>query len=157
MIIVKNLTKKYNSSKDKTEEVVALNDISLVLPDKGFVAIYGASGCGKSTLLNVLGGLDQADMGEMIVNGRSTNGFNQHDWNSYRNQEVGFVFQNYFLLPHLNVFDNIAVTLQMSKQTDKLQEKIHNALNQVDLAKYGKRYPRQLSGGQQQRVAIARA
>ena len=157
MIIVKNLTKKYNSSKDKTEEVIALNDISLVLPDKGFVAIYGASGCGKSTLLNVLGGLDQADMGEMIVNGRSTNGFNQHDWNSYRNQEVGFVFQNYFLLPHLNVFDNIAVTLQMSKQTDNLEEKIHNALNQVDLAKYGKRYPRQLSGGQQQRVAIARA
>ena len=156
MIIVKNLTKKYNS-KDKTEEVIALNNVNLVLPDTGFIAIYGASGCGKSTLLNVLGGLDQADTGEMIVNGRSTSGFNSHDWNSYRNQEVGFVFQNYFLLPHLNVFDNIAVTLQMSKQTDKLQEKIHNALNQVDLAKYGKRYPRQLSGGQQQRVAIARA
>ena len=156
MIIVKNLTKKYNT-KDKTEEVIALNNVNLVLPDTGFVAIYGASGCGKSTLLNVLGGLDQADTGEMIVNGRSTSGFNSHDWNSYRNQEVGFVFQNYFLLPHLNVFDNIAVTLQMSKQTDKLQEKIHNALNQVDLAKYGKRYPRQLSGGQQQRVAIARA
>ena len=137
MIIVKNLTKKYNT-KDKTEEVVALNNVNLVLPDTGFVAIYGASGCGKSTLLNVLGGLDQADTGEMIVNGRSTSGFNSHDWNSYRNQEVGFVFQNYFLLPHLNVFDKIAVTLQMSKQTDKLQEKIHNALNQVDLAKYGK-------------------
>ena len=156
MIIVKNLTKKYGT-KDKTEEVIALNNVSLVLPDTGFVAIYGASGCGKSTLLNVLGGLDQADTGEMIVNGRSTSGFTAHEWNSYRNQEIGFVFQNYFLLPHLNVFDNIAVTLQMSKQTDKLEEKIHNALNQVDLAKYGKRYPRQLSGGQQQRVAIARA
>ena len=156
MIIVKNLTKKYGT-KDKTEEVIALNKVNLVLPDTGFIAIYGASGCGKSTLLNVLGGLDQADTGEMIVNGRSTSGFNSHDWNSYRNQEVGFVFQNYFLLPHLNVFDNIAVTLQMSKQTDHLEEKIHNALNQVDLAKYGKRYPRQLSGGQQQRVAIARA
>ena len=156
MIIVKNLTKKYGT-KDKTEEVIALNNVNLVLPDTGFIAVYGASGCGKSTLLNVLGGLDQADTGEMIVNGRSTSGFNAHEWNSYRNQEVGFVFQNYFLLPHLNVFDNIAVTLQMSKQTDHLEEKIHNALNQVDLAKYGKRYPRQLSGGQQQRVAIARA
>ncbi|MBR4377684.1 MAG: ABC transporter ATP-binding protein/permease [Bacilli bacterium] len=156
MIIVKNLTKKYNS-KVKDEEVIALNKINLVLPDKGFIAVYGASGCGKSTLLNVLGGLDQADFGEMIVNGRSTKGFTAHDWNSYRNQEVGFVFQNYFLLPHLNVFDNIAVTLQMSKQTENLKEKIHNALTEVDLAKFAKRYPRQLSGGQQQRVAIARA
>ena len=156
MIIVKNLTKKYGN-KDKTEEVVALNGVNLVLPDTGFVAIYGASGCGKSTLLNVLGGLDQADTGEMIVNGRSTSGFTSHDWNSYRNQEVGFVFQNYFLLPHLNVFDNIAVTLQMSKQVDGLEEKIHAALKQVDLEKFEKRYPRQLSGGQQQRVAIARA
>ena len=93
----------------------------------------------------------------MIVNGRSTKGFVAHDWNSYRNQEVGFVFQNYFLLPHLNVYDNIAVTLQMANQTEHLEENIHNALSQVDLAKYAKRYPRQLSGGQQQRVAIARA
>ena len=156
MIVVKNLTKKYNS-KDKAEEVVALNDISLVLPDKGFIAIYGASGCGKSTLLNVLGGLDQADSGEMVVNGRSTSGFGTHEWNSYRNQEVGFVFQNYYLLPHLNVFDNIAVTLQMSKQTDDLDNRIKKALSEVELVNYGKRYPRQLSGGQQQRVAIARA
>ena len=156
MIIVKNLTKIYKSKVDG-EDVIALNKINLVLPDKGFVAVYGASGCGKSTLLNVLGGLDQADFGEMIVNGRSTKGFNAHDWNSYRNQEVGFVFQNYFLLPHLNVYDNIAVTLQMSKQTENLSEKIFNALSEVELQKFAKRYPRQLSGGQQQRVAIARA
>ena len=156
MIVVKNLTKKYNSQ-NKDEEVIALNQISLVLPDKGFIAVYGASGCGKSTLLNVLGGLDVADFGEMIVNGRSTKGFNSHDWNSYRNQEVGFVFQNYFLLPHLNVYDNIAITLQMAKQTENIDEQIFNALSEVDLAKYSKRYPRQLSGGQQQRVAIARA
>ena len=156
MIIVKNLTKIYKS-KVEGEEVIALNKINLVLPDKGFIAIYGASGCGKSTLLNVLGGLDQSDFGEMIVNGRSTKGFNAHDWNSYRNQEVGFVFQNYFLLPHLNVFDNIAVTLQMSKQTENLDERIYNALAEVELQKFAKRYPRQLSGGQQQRVAIARA
>ena len=156
MIVCKDLVKRYPGAV-KGEEVIALNHINLVLPDKGFIAVYGASGCGKSTLLNVLGGLDQASSGEMIVNGRSTKGFGAHDWNSYRNQEVGFVFQNYFLLPHLNVFDNIAVTLQMAKQTDNLSEKIYKALEEVDLAKYAKRYPRQLSGGQQQRVAIARA
>ena len=158
MIIVKNLTKIYNSpSKNKEEDVIALNKINLVLPDKGFVAIYGASGCGKSTLLNVLGGLDAPTFGEMIVNHRTTANFTEHDWNAYRNQEVGFVFQNYYLLPHLTVFDNIAITLQMSKQTDNLKEQIFDALGQVGLEKTAKRYPRQLSGGQQQRIAIARA
>lgn len=156
MFVIHGLTKKYRSKK-KDEEIVALNNIDLFLPDKGFIAVYGASGCGKSTLLNVLGGLDQADFGTMIVNGRDTTKFNEHDWNSYRNQEVGFIFQNYYLLPHLNVFDNIAITLQMSKQTKGMKKKIHTALDQVGLANFGRRYPRQLSGGQQQRVAIARA
>ena len=156
MIIVKNLTKVYKS-KGTDEDVLALNNVSLVLPDKGFIAVYGASGCGKSTLLNVLGGLDLANKGEMIVNHRNTKGFSEHDWNAYRNQEVGFVFQNYYLLPHLTVFDNIAITLQMSKQTEGLKEKIYDALRQVGLEKTAKRYPRQLSGGQQQRIAIARA
>lgn len=156
MIIVKNLTKVYKS-KGNEEDVVALNNVNLVLPDKGFIAVYGASGCGKSTLLNVLGGLDQATKGEMIVNHRNTKGFSEHEWNAYRNQEVGFVFQNYYLLPHLTVFDNIAITLQMSKQTEELKEKIYSALHQVGLEKTAKRYPRQLSGGQQQRIAIARA
>ena len=156
MIVIRNLTKTYKST-TTDEDVVALNDLDLFLPDKGFIAIYGASGCGKSTLLNVLGGLDVADKGQMIVNGRDTTGFKAHDWNSYRNQEVGFIFQNYFLLPHLNVYDNIAITLQMSKQTDGMKKKIHDALRDVDLAGFSKRLPRQLSGGQQQRVAIARA
>lgn len=156
MIIVRNLTKVYKTN-TKEEDVVALNKVNLVLPDKGFITVYGASGCGKSTLLNVLGGLDQASSGEMIVNHRDTKGFNEHDWNAYRNQEVGFVFQNYYLLPHLTVFDNIAITLQMSKQTDGLKERIFDALKQVGLEKTAKRYPRQLSGGQQQRIAIARA
>ncbi|MBQ0009067.1 MAG: ABC transporter ATP-binding protein/permease [Firmicutes bacterium] len=156
MIVIRNLTKTYKST-TTDEDVVALNDLDLFLPDKGFIAIYGASGCGKSTLLNVLGGLDIADKGQMIVNGRDTTGFKAHDWNSYRNQEVGFIFQNYFLLPHLNVYDNIAITLQMSKQTDGMKKRIHDALKEVDLAGFSKRLPRQLSGGQQQRVAIARA
>jgi len=156
MIVVKDLVKKFKSP-NKDEEIVALDHLSLVLPDKGFIAIYGASGCGKSTLLNVLGGLDLADEGEMIVNGRKTSKFSTSDWNSYRNQEVGFIFQNYFLLPHLTVAENIAITLQMSKQTKDMNKKIHDALAAVDLVKFEKRYPKQLSGGQQQRVAIARA
>ena len=156
MIIVKDLVKKFKSP-NKDEEIVALDHLSLVLPDKGFIAIYGASGCGKSTLLNVLGGLDLADEGEMIVNGRKTSKFSLSDWNSYRNQEVGFIFQNYYLLPHLTVYDNIAITLQMSKQTKDMSKKIHDALAAVELKMYEKRYPKQLSGGQQQRVAIARA
>ena len=156
MLIVRNLRKVYKTNKAE-EDVVALDNINLVLPDKGFVAVYGASGCGKSTLLNVLGGLDQATSGEMIVNHRNTKGFNEHDWNAYRNQEVGFVFQNYYLLPHLTVFDNIAITLQMSKQTEGLKDRIFDALKQVGLEKTAKRYPRQISGGQQQRIAIARA
>ena len=157
MIIIRNLRKVYKSPSKEEPDVVALDDLDLFLPDKGFIAIYGASGCGKSTLLNVLGGLDVADSGQMIVNGRDTSGFKTHDWNSYRNQEVGFIFQNYFLLPHLNVYDNIAITLQMSKQTEGMKKKIHNALNEVGLSGFSKRYPKQLSGGQQQRVAIARA
>ena len=156
MIVVKDLVKKFKSP-NKDEEIVALDHLSLVLPDKGFIAIYGASGCGKSTLLNVLGGLDFANEGEMIVNGRKTSKFSVSDWNSYRNQEVGFIFQNYYLLPHLTVAENIAITLQMSKQTKDMNEKIHEALKAVDLVKFEKRYPKSLSGGQQQRVAIARA
>ena len=156
MIVVKDLVKKFKSP-NKDEEIVALDHLSLVLPDKGFITIYGASGCGKSTLLNVLGGLDLADEGEMIVNGRKTSKFSTSDWNSYRNQEVGFIFQNYYLLPHLTVAENIAITLQMSKQTKEMNQKIHDALAAVDLVKFEKRYPKQLSGGQQQRVAIARA
>ena len=135
MIVVKNLVKKFKSP-NKDEEVIALDHLSLTLPDKGFVAIYGASGCGKSTLLNVLGGLDLADEGEMIVNGRNTSEFSKGDWNSYRNQEVGFIFQIYYLLPHLNVKENIAITLQMSKQTKDMDQKIHDALVAVELPKY---------------------
>lgn len=157
MIVINDLVKKYPSRNKTEEDVRALDGLSLFLPDKGFIAIYGASGCGKSTLLNVLGGLDVADSGQMIVNGRDTTGFNEHDWNAYRNQEVGFIFQNYYLLPHLNVYDNIAITLQMSKQTKDIKKKIHEALKAVDLTGFDKRFPRQLSGGQQQRVAIARA
>lgn len=156
MIIARNLVKKFKSP-DKNEEIVALDHLSLTLPDKGLIAIVGASGCGKSTLLHVLGGLEKADSGSFVVDGRDSKSFSGTEWDSYRNQMVGFIFQNYYLLPHLTVFENVAITLELSRNTKGMKEKVMAALERVGLTRYAKRLPRQLSGGQQQRVAVARA
>ena len=153
MIKINHISRIYNTNGNEHK---ALDDFSLVLPDKGFVAIYGASGCGKTTLLNILGGLDVPTSGDITVNGRNTSEFNKKDWDSYRNQEVGFIFQNYYLLPHLTVYENVAITLQMAGIKD-LDKKICSALKEVDIYSHRNRYPRTMSGGQQQRVAIARA
>lgn len=157
MIVLKNLSRIYKR-KQNAEDVVALNNVFLSLPEKGFVTIVGASGSGKTTLLNIIGGLDKPDSGEMIVDGLSTSTFKTRDWDAYRNEKIGFVFQNCYLLPHLNVRDNIAVKLQISsKKIDDIDKLIDKALLDVDLIdkKYDK--PNTLSGGQKQRVAIARA
>ena len=157
MLSLKHITKIY-SRKQSDEDVVALNDVSLDLPDQGFVAILGASGSGKTTLLNIIGGLDKATSGNMIVDGLSTSEFSVKDWDSYRNQKIGFVLQNCYLLPHLNVRDNVAVKLQISHSKAKdIDALVDDALKRVDLLdkKYDK--PKSLSGGQKQRVAIARA
>ena len=154
MIKLEKIRKVYETNGIKQ---AALDDVSLVLPDKGLVVIYGASGCGKTTLLNILGGLDHQTSGKLIVNGRDTSKFNNSDWDSYRNQEVGFIFQQYYLLPHLNVYDNIAITLQMAGKTKHIEDKINAALDEVGILNLRKRFPKAMSGGQQQRVAIARA
>lgn len=113
MLSLQNITKIY-SRKQSEEDVIALDDVSLDLPDKGFVAVLGASGSGKTTLLNIIGGLDKATMGNMVVDNLSTKDFTEKDWDSYRNHKIGFVLQNCYLLPHLNVRDNIAIKLQIS-------------------------------------------
>ena len=154
MLKLKNITKVYIQNDIKCK---ALDGLSLELPEKGLVAVFGASGCGKSTLLNIIGGLDSYDSGEFIFEGRDVKTFSKREWDAYRNQHVGFVFQNYYLMPHLNVKDNIAISLKMSHQTDNLDEKVNSVLKQVDLVNFNKRLPKTLSGGQQQRVAIARA
>ena len=154
MISLKNISKVYKSN---NIECKAIDGLSLELPQKGLVAVFGASGCGKSTLLNIIGGLDSYDSGEFIFEGKNVKDFSKREWDSYRNQHVGFVFQNYYLMSHLNVRDNIAISLQMSHQDEKLDERIDKVLKEVDLEGFKKRLPKTLSGGQQQRVAIARA
>lgn len=154
MLEVKHLKRIYRVK--KAEPVYALNDISLKFPEKGLVFILGKSGSGKSTLLNVMGGLDVADEGEIIIDGKSSKNFSKGEMDSYRNTYLGFIFQEYNILSDFNVKENIALALQLQhkKATDEEVEKI---LEQVDLAGYGKRKPNELSGGQKQRVAIARA
>lgn len=157
MLSLKNITKIY-SRKQSDEDVIALDNVSLDLPDKGFVAILGASGSGKTTLLNIIGGLDKATSGNLIVDGLSTNDFSTKEWDSYRNQKIGFVLQNCYLLPHLNVRDNVAIKLQISHgKKDDIDALVDEALKRVDLLDKKRDKPKALSGGQKQRVAIARA
>lgn len=153
MLEIKNVSKIY---KLKNNEVKALDHINLTIQDKGMVFILGKSGSGKSTLLNVIGGLDQFDSGEIIICGKSSQDFKQSDFDSYRNTFIGFIFQEYNLMDHLTVKDNIALALQL--QGKKVNDQIiHNILKEVDLEAFKDRKPNELSGGQLQRVAIARA
>jgi len=154
MISLINITKKY---KNGDSENIALDGLSLELPEKGLVAVFGVSGCGKSTLLNVIGGLDRFDSGDLIINGRNTKTFKVNDWYSYRNQHVGFVFQNYYLMSHLNVKENITLSAKLTDSFKSYDEEIVDILSKVDLTGFEKRMPKTLSGGQAQRVAIARA
>ena len=156
MLVLKNITKVY--SRNGSDDVVALNNVSITFPKKGFVAILGASGSGKTTLLNIIGGLDTPTSGNLIVDGLSTLDFKASDWDSYRNNKIGFVLQNCYLLPHLNVRDNIAIKLQINRQKpDKINKLVDKALEEVGLTDKKRDHPKSLSGGQKQRIAIARA
>lgn len=152
MLELKNVTKIYHLK--KAEDVVALDDISLKFPEKGMVFILGKSGSGKSTFLNVVGGLDSFDRGEIIINGRSSRGFSQSDFDSYRNTYIGFIFQEYNILEELSVKKNIALALELQGK-DAGEEEIKRILSLVDLDGLEDRKPKELSGGQKQRVAIA--
>ena len=154
MLEVKHLCKTYQTKKGV--ETRALNDVSIVFPETGLVFLLGKSGSGKSTLLNICGGLDNADSGEIVIMGKSSQEFAATDFDSYRNTFVGFVFQEYNILNEFTVEANIAIALELqNKKRD--QEKIAELLKSVDLEEFAKRKPNTLSGGQKQRVAIARA
>lgn len=155
MIKLDHITKTYTAG---DAVVSALNNVSITFREKEFVSILGPSGCGKTTLLNILGGLDRYDSGDICVNNISTKNFKDKDWDAYRNHYIGFVFQNYNLIPHLNVVENVELALSIGGIGKKEKRKrALDALSQVGLSSQAKKRPNQLSGGQMQRVAIARA
>ncbi len=154
MIELRNLGKIYKSKKSVDTE--ALKNINIKFDNKGMTFILGKSGCGKSTLLNILGGLDTPTSGEVLYNGKSFKDYKEKDYDSYRNEVVGFVFQEYNLIDKFNVFENVAYPLKL--QNKKIDEnKVIEALNKVGLGELKDRKVNELSGGQKQRVAIARA
>lgn len=154
MFEVRNLKKTYQVK--KSEPVKALKGVSISFGETGMIFILGKSGSGKSTLLHLLGGLDQPDEGELVLDGVSSACYKDKDWDEYRNRQVGFIFQDYNLLPDFSVKDNIGIVLKLQgKKADDAE--IEEILNQVELNSVMKRKPTELSGGQRQRVAIARA
>lgn len=138
--------------------VHALRGVSIRFRQSEFVSILGPSGCGKTTLLNIIGGLDHATSGELVVEGNGTHGYTDRDWDNYRNHRIGFVFQSYNLIPHQTVLKNVELALTIGGMKGKeREEKAKKALDAVGLSSEYDKLPNQLSGGQCQRVAIARA
>lgn len=155
MLTLKNIKKSYTTG-DFTQ--VALNGINLNFRKNEFVAILGVSGSGKTTCLNVIGGLDHYDNGDLIINGKSTKEFKDEDWDAYRNNSVGFIFQSYNLITHLSIMDNVEMGMTLSGvSTQVKRKKAREVLERVGLIEHVHKKPNQLSGGQMQRVAIARA
>ena len=153
MIELKHLNKIYEGH--GAARTHAVRDVSLQLPDRGMVAIFGRSGCGKTTLLNCIGGLDRASGGSAAFDGEAVT----PSATELRNRHIGYIFQNYNLSKGMTVFENVAVSLRLCGVRDEkeIERRVMAALESVDMEKYRKRMPDALSGGQQQRVAIARA
>ncbi len=155
MLELRNITKDY---KVGDEVVHALKGVTLAFRENEFVSILGQSGCGKSTMLNIIGGLDRYTDGDLIIGGRSTEYFKDADWDAYRNNRIGFVFQSYNLIPHLTVLGNVELAMTLSGvKRDERRRRALEALKKVGLENEVKKRPNQMSGGQMQRVAIARA
>ncbi|MGM0123145.1 ABC transporter ATP-binding protein/permease [Enterococcus sp. AZ194] len=155
MLELKEIKKHYKVGDSITK---ALDGVSVAFRKQEFVAILGPSGSGKTTLLNVIGGLDNYDSGDMIINGKGTKTFKDSDWDAYRNNSVGFVFQSYNLISHLGIIDNVELGMTLSGVSkEEKHEKATRALERVGLKEHMHKKPNQLSGGQMQRVAIARA
>ncbi len=155
MLELRNISKTYLSGINKVQ---ALDNVSVNFRDNEFVAILGQSGSGKTTLLNIIGGLDRYDGGELLINSRSTKQYTDKDWDVYRNHSVGFVFQNYNLIPHQTVLANVELALTLSgvSKTER-RKRAKKVLRKVGLSDQLYKKPNQMSGGQMQRVAIARA
>lgn len=149
-----NLTKIYGYGEN---EVLALNKANIEVKQGEFVAILGTSGSGKSTFLNLVGGLDTPTKGEIFIKGKDISKLKKEEQIIFRRRYIGFVFQNYSLMPVLNVYDNVVLPISFDKGQGINHEYIKSLLTELGLWDKRKKYPYELSGGQQQRVAIARA
>lgn len=155
MLELKNIKKNYYVGE---QTVQALKGINISFKRNEFVSILGPSGCGKTTTLNIIGGLDHYSEGDLLIDHKSTKKYKDEDWDAYRNSIIGFVFQNYNLISHLSVLDNVEMALTLSGiHASERKEKAKNVLIDVGLKDHLYKKPNQLSGGQMQRVAIARA
>jgi len=153
MIELKNVTKIYKSKRKGKHK--ALDNINLLFGNEGLIFVLGKSGSGKSTLLNLIGGLDSITSGNIIVDGNDISTFNERRFADYRNNHIGFIFQDYHLLEELTVYENILLALKLTRRVDNGE--IRESLKKVGLEGYENRFPSELSGGERQRVAIARA
>lgn len=149
-IELNEVSKKYKSGQS---EILANDRISFNLDEGRLLIIVGASGAGKTTLLNIIGGMEQATSGDIIIDGKNLSKLNENDLTKYRRDDVGFVFQHYNLIPNLTALENVELASEISKDSLSADE----ILDQVGLSKREGNFPSQLSGGEQQRVAIARA
>ena len=155
MLEIKNINKSYKVGEHKQK---VLKDVSIKFRENEFVSILGQSGSGKTTLLNLIGGLDRYDTGDIIINGKSTKHFKDKDWDAYRNNSIGFIFQSYNLINHISILDNVEMGMTLSGVSKKIRkERAIEVLKKVGLEDHINKKPNQLSGGQMQRVAIARA
>ena len=155
MIKLIDVSKTY---KQLSSETKALDNINVEFENSGFVFILGPSGSGKTTLLNVIGGLDKIDSGKIIIDDKEINKFKNHELDCYRNENVGFIFQNYNLIDHLNIYENISLPLRINKISPKeIKQRTNSIIKTLGLERERNKYPNQVSGGQLQRAAIARA
>lgn len=157
MIKVSNLNKYFN--KGRSNELHVINNVSLELPDKGFITILGKSGSGKTTLLNVIGGLDTYHDGIITYEEESFSKYNMKEIDKYRSKNIGYIFQNYLVMPDETVFENVDTSLKLAGIQDKDERKrrTNEALKAVGMSKYRRKTANSLSGGQKQRIGIARA
>lgn len=155
MIKIENLCKSFRTTEVET---IALNNVSMEVKDKEFVAIMGPSGCGKSTLLNILGLLESPSAGNYFLDNQEVGHLKEKDRTKVRKGNIGFVFQSFNLIDELNVYENVELPLTYLNISESERKKqVNEILSRMNISHRAKHYPQQLSGGQQQRVAIARA